>query len=115
MTQGEIFNKHLEDVIDACVKADLNRIFTQRVKVKEAPNYFEIIKDPIDLAMMKGKAKRRAYLDLPMFKADITLLRVNSELYNGPAHIVTTFARNIEKTALDNIQSRNLHNFELSI
>ena len=61
-------------MIDACVKADLNRIFTQRVKVKEAPNYFDIVKDPIDLSVMKGKVKRRAYIDLPMFKKDLELM-----------------------------------------
>ena len=73
----------LEDVVDSCVMEDRNRIFTQRVKVKEAPKYFDFIKNPIDLSIMKGRAKRRYYTNLAMFHEDMALMRQNSEVYNG--------------------------------
>ena len=103
----------LEDIVDACVRADKNRIFTQRVRNKEAPNYFTIIKNPIDLSIMKGKAKRRAYTDLPMFQNDLVLMRQNSEQYNGPDHAVTAIARDLERLADDLIQQQSLDKFEL--
>ena len=49
------------EVIDSCIKKDNLRIFYQKVTKKIAPDYFEIIKNPIDLTLMKNKAKRGDY------------------------------------------------------
>ena len=60
-TNTELLNKVFAEVIDSCIKKDNLRIFYQKVTKKIAPDYFEIIKNPIDLTLMKNKAKRGDY------------------------------------------------------
>jgi histone acetyltransferase len=60
-TNTELLNKVFVEVIDSCIKKDNLRIFYQKVTKKIAPDYFEIIKNPIDLTLMKNKAKRGDY------------------------------------------------------
>ena len=102
-------------MVDACVREDRNRIFTQRVTEKEAPNYFEYVKNPMDLSVIKGKTKRREYRNLDQFRDDLELLRQNSILYNGPTHVVTDIAKDLERVALKKISENNLDTFEFSI
>ena len=77
-TPREVLNKELEDVVDAAIRADKYRIFTQRVKNKDAPGYFDVVRNPIDLSVMKGKAKRRAYSNLDDLRADLKQMIHNS-------------------------------------
>ena len=58
-----MLNQIVEDIVDACITKDTHRIFHQKVKVKDAPGYFDMIKEPIDFSKMKSKAKRRVYTD----------------------------------------------------
>lgn len=109
----DTFNKHLEDIIDCCVALDRHRIFTQRVKPKDAPNYFTVIKNPIDLSIMKGKTKRRLYKDLTMFRDDIALMKTNAVTYNGQNHFVSSFAQELQDLTIKMIQEKNLDKFEL--
>lgn len=44
-----LLNKIFEDVIDQCFRYDREKIFHFPVKKKDAPNYANIIKRPIDL------------------------------------------------------------------
>ena len=95
-----MLNQAFEDVIDCCIKKDVHRIFFQKVTKKIAPDYFDIIKNPIDLTLMKNKAKRGDYKDQGDLLQDITLLRSNAEIYNGREHQVAKWAREIEEHAI---------------
>jgi hypothetical protein len=95
-----ILNELFEDVIDSCIKKDVHRIFFQKVTKKIAPDYFKFIKNPIDLTLMKNKAKRGEYKDQADLVADFSLLRFNAETYNGTEHEVSIRAREIEEHAL---------------
>ena len=70
-------------IIDSCINFDATKIFHYPVKRKDAPNYYDVIKNPIDLTSMKNKAKRGEYLSKENFLADMELLRKNAEFYNG--------------------------------
>ena len=74
-----------------------------------------MVKQPIDLSLMKGKAKRRGYTDLVTFKDDLSLMTNNSTLYNGPQHVVTLRAKDIEQVAAEAIKEKALDTFELTI
>ena len=60
-THLDVLNQIIDDIIDSCIKKDNYRIFHARVKPKDAPGYFDIVKNPIDFAAMKSKAKRKMY------------------------------------------------------
>lgn len=83
--------------------------------MKDAPGYFNIVKDPIDLSIMKGKTKRRHYVDLSDFRDDINLLVTNAETYNGPNHVVTELAKELGSLAAKLIKEKSLDTFELPI
>jgi bromodomain-containing protein 7/9 len=94
-------NETCVDIIDACIRKDNSRVFTQRVRKNEAPDYFDIVKDPIDFSIMRGKAKRKEYTSTELFLQDFILLRANAEKYNGGPHAISQMARDIEKIAIE--------------
>ena len=106
-THSDVLNQIIEDVVDACIAKDTHRIFHQKVKVKDAPGYFDVIKEPIDFSKMKSKAKRRIYTDEQMIKDDFALLRSNAEQYNGQGHLVAQIARDLEALALKRLTEKH--------
>jgi hypothetical protein len=85
---SKALNEALVNVIDNCINFDCHRIFFQKVSKKIAPDYHKFITNPIDLTLMKNKAKRSEYKDRYQFVNDIVLLRSNAETYNGKQHEV---------------------------
>ena len=65
-----LLNEIFENVIDSCIKQDRQKIFSAPVKSKEAPRYYEVIHNPIDLGSMKNKAKRAEYYSRDEIMAD---------------------------------------------
>ncbi|KAJ2935753.1 hypothetical protein H1R20_g1340, partial [Candolleomyces eurysporus] len=47
-----------------------------------APNYFDVIKDPMDLSTMSAKLEEGLYKDRFAFQADFKLMVANAKLYN---------------------------------
>ncbi len=74
-----LLNEIFENVIDSCIKQDRQKIFSAPVKSKDAPRYYEIIENPIDLGSMKNKAKRSEYYSRDEFLSDFELLCKNAE------------------------------------
>jgi hypothetical protein len=70
-----LLNEIFENVVDSCIKYDRHKIFIAPVKQKDAPRYYEIIHNPIDLGSMKNKAKRSEYYTRAEIMADFDLLR----------------------------------------
>ena len=87
-SEETLLNEIFENIVDSCIKFDKQKIFVAAVKKKDAPNYYEMILQPIDLTQMKNKAKRLEYLSKNQFLSDFYLLRANAQTYNGQfAHI----------------------------
>ncbi|PFH52313.1 hypothetical protein AMATHDRAFT_140606 [Amanita thiersii Skay4041] len=53
-----------------------------------APNYFDIVKDPMDLSTMGAKLEEGMYKDRFTFQADFRLMISNAKLYNAPGTYV---------------------------
>ena len=64
--------------------------FRLPVKKKDLPNYFEIVKDPIDLQTIKKKVDARKYHGAEDFEYDIRLLLHNAYHFNGKAASLST-------------------------
>ncbi|KAJ8120440.1 hypothetical protein ONZ43_g2853 [Nemania bipapillata] len=61
------------------------------------PNYFKIIKKPMDLATMTEKNYDGEYKTTKDLEKDMRLIVHNSEMFNGEAHDVTNQARQLEQ------------------
>ena len=110
----QILNEIFGNVIDSCICFDKTKLFHYPVKRKDAPNYYDVIKNPIDLTSIKNKAKRSEYLTKEAFLGDLALLRTNAEIFNGAISLIAQMARDIEKHAADKLSevSNDVTNFE---
>lgn len=61
------------------------------------PNYFKIIKKPMDLASMTEKNYDGEYKTTKDVEKDMKLIVHNSEIFNGPDHEVSNYARQMEE------------------
>lgn len=75
-----VLRPFLKEVLEHLKKLPCSVIFLNRVGKKEAPDYYEIIKNPMDLATM-GK-RLHLYRSLDEFKSDVDLIVSNCRIYN---------------------------------
>ncbi|KAI1426383.1 hypothetical protein F5Y12DRAFT_713380 [Xylaria sp. FL1777] len=61
------------------------------------PNYFKVIKKPMDLATMTEKNYDGEYKTMKDLEKDMKLIVHNSEIFNGPDHEVTNQAKQLEE------------------
>ncbi|XP_058993716.1 bromodomain testis-specific protein [Mustela lutreola] len=59
-------------------------------------NYYDIVKNPMDLGTIKGKMDNQEYKDAYEFAADVRLMFMNCYRYNPPDHEVVTMARMLQ-------------------
>ncbi|KAG8708250.1 hypothetical protein FRC09_001362 [Ceratobasidium sp. 395] len=82
------------------IHANLFRLPVDPVR-DQAPNYFDIIKHPMDLATMKAKLDNKGYRDRAEFVADFKLMIKNAKTYNPAKSFVWTEAVALEKAFND--------------
>ncbi|XP_063129105.1 bromodomain testis-specific protein isoform X9 [Rattus norvegicus] len=63
-------------------------------------NYYDIVKNPMDLGTIKGKMDKQEYKDACEFAADVRLMFMNCYKYNPPDHEVVTMARMLQLNAV---------------
>nr|KAF6443173.1 bromodomain testis associated [Molossus molossus] len=59
-------------------------------------NYYDIVKNPMDLGTIKTKMDNHEYKDAYEFAADVRLMFMNCYRYNPPDHEVVTMARMLQ-------------------
>ncbi|VBB26358.1 unnamed protein product [Acanthocheilonema viteae] len=69
------------------------------VNPKKVPDYYNIIKEPMDLQQIKKKISENKYELRRQFLYDIKLIMDNSILYNGGGHPITITAKNVRHVA----------------
>ncbi|KAA1474031.1 Bromodomain-containing protein [Dentipellis sp. KUC8613] len=79
--------------------------FMQPVNASEVPDYYEIIKSPMDFSTMEHKLENGQYPDLDAFLADARLVFDNCRLFNQEDSIYWKNANKIEKH-MDEIVAR---------
>ncbi|KAH9513216.1 Histone-Lysine N-Methyltransferase ash1l, partial [Bulinus truncatus] len=83
---AQIFDKMLTELL-SLKDEDGDSLVTQLMTLpsrKKQPQYYQVVRDPIDLSMIKQKVKTGYYDHLSAFNADLMLLFSNVELYCGP-------------------------------
>ena len=81
-----VLPRSLSEVLDQLKKEPKAQIFLTRVSKKVAPNYFDVIKNPMDLATMTKKLP--LYRDTKQFHADLDLIWSNCLLYNKAEYYI---------------------------
>ncbi|VDO31629.1 unnamed protein product [Onchocerca flexuosa] len=76
------------------------------VNPKKVPDYYNIIKEPMDLQQIKKKISENQYELRRQFLYDIKLIMDNSILYNGGGHPITIIAKNVFEMASRHIAER---------
>ena len=72
----------LNDIVRKVAQKDTERIFAAPVTEDIAPDYYLVIKDPIDLSVIKTKVHNNEYENLSEFRADMKLMFRNCLTYN---------------------------------
>lgn len=75
-----VLQKKLTRILNSLKREPKATVFLHKVTKKEAPNYFDIIKNPMDLGTMTKKI--HLYRSMSEFKSDLDLIWSNCLLYN---------------------------------
>eukprot|EP00887_Chlorella_sp_A99_P005831 scaffold1.g5831.t1 len=86
--------RRMEAIWQTCLKiiqellknSNTKTYFGEPVKVEYVPNYYQIIKNPMDLGTIKSKLERRKYTDVYQFRDDVRLVFNNCRQYNPPGN-----------------------------
>ncbi|XP_031286437.1 transcription initiation factor TFIID subunit 1-like [Pistacia vera] len=61
---------------------DVSFLFLKPVSKKEAPDYLDIVKHPMDLSTIRDKVRRMEYKDREEFRHDVCQIAINAHIYN---------------------------------
>ncbi len=79
--------------------------FQQPVNGEDVTDYYEVIKEPMDLSTMETKMENNQYDDLDSFLKDAQLIFDNCRQYNGLSSSYGKLATKLEKFLKDNLQA----------
>ncbi|KAI5063075.1 hypothetical protein GOP47_0021622, partial [Adiantum capillus-veneris] len=89
----------LNSILDRLQKKDKFGVFAEPVDPKEVPNYYDIIKDPMDFGTMRNRISSGHYMSIELFQRDIFLICDNAMQYNGKGTVYFRHARAIKDVA----------------
>ena len=87
----------MENTLKSVIENPDSWPFREPVDGKEVPDYYDVIKDPVDLTLIQERLDRKAYyIQLEMFAADFKRMFNNCRLYNAPETIYAKCANRLE-------------------
>ncbi|KAL6122374.1 spt7 [Nucleospora cyclopteri] len=89
--------KQMSKILISLRKEPKAAVFLNKVSKKEVPNYYDIIKNPMDLGTMGQKL--HLYRTLEEFKADLDLIWSNCLYYNANAPYYIDCANSMKEAA----------------
>lgn len=96
----------LEQIVNEMRDLPDTGLFLNPVNSKLVPDYYKIIKNPMDLQTVKNKNREKKYTCRQDFLQDIDQIVKNSELYNGINHVLTTTARKMLEVCMKRFQEK---------
>ncbi|KZT56875.1 hypothetical protein CALCODRAFT_470537 [Calocera cornea HHB12733] len=78
------FDNALLEVLDQIIAIDKMKYFHDPVDRVEVPDYYSIVKNPMDWSQMKEKIIKHEYMNVEEFQNDVNLVFDNAMLYNAP-------------------------------
>ncbi|KAF3910879.1 hypothetical protein ABW20_dc0106924 [Dactylellina cionopaga] len=96
--QEELYEAAEKVVLELRAQTEHSTAFLNRVNKREAPDYFNIIKTPMDLGTVMKKLKQLAYKSKREFIEDVNLIWANCLQYNAdPKHYLRKHAIAMQK------------------
>lgn len=80
-----------------------SHVFWNRVSERIAPNYYNLVKQPMWLQLMINKCKKREYKSRKDFQDDLNLIVENCKAYNGVNHPLVSVATLIQTNVVKKI------------
>jgi histone acetyltransferase len=87
----------VSDVLESALSNGASWPFKEPVDINLAPDYYEVIKQPMDISTMKRKNSRNEYISLRELRNDFKLMFDNCVFYNGDDSIYAQAANVLEK------------------
>jgi transcription initiation factor TFIID subunit 1 len=81
--------------------------FLVPVNSKKVPDYYKLVRNPIDLLTIRKRINEKFYKNRHGFLDDIKLLVENSSLYNGPGHFITHSAHKLYETSRRRVDEKS--------
>ncbi|KAH8741738.1 hypothetical protein FG386_001312 [Cryptosporidium ryanae] len=91
-------NYILLDIIHRLYKRDKQQIFAEPVNAEFVPDYYQVIKNPMDFSTMRKKVLNNEYSDFESFNSDIRLIISNCYTYNRVGTMVYRMGLILEET-----------------
>lgn len=88
----------LHDIIHRLYKRDKQQIFAEPVNAEFVPDYYQVIKNPMDFSTMRKKVSQDEYKDFDSFADDIKLIITNCYTYNKIGTMVYRMGLILEET-----------------
>jgi histone acetyltransferase len=79
--------------------------FTNPVNAQDVPDYYEFIKEPMDLSTMETKLEKNQYASINDLVHDAHLIFNNCRLYNPPTSVYAKSANRLEKFVKDSLSA----------
>lgn len=113
LPRGTSFQSSCLKILDQMVAHKASWPFQHPVKKEEVPDYYDIIKEPIDFQTIRERINDGYYTNKRAFVADVKKIFVNARTYNVKNTIYYKYANELEKFADEvfiNLKEEN--NFE---
>jgi len=94
---GDDVMGHCQVILRELELHPLSTDFLQPVNKRDAPDYYTVVKKPMDFNTIKEKLNFLIYKSSDAFAADIRLVFSNAVYYNGPKHQVAKDAAKLAK------------------
>lgn len=107
--------KLMEGILDKLQKKDTYGAFSEPVDPKQLPDYYDIIKDPMDFGTMRTRIASGYYTSLEPFQGDIFTICRNAMRYNARDTIYYRQARSIHDAARRILESLKANRFVLEM
>lgn len=104
-TKGTSFQKSCEKILELLKNHKSAWPFKDPVKREEVPDYYDIIKNPIDLSKIQQNLKNGLYQTKEAFVNDVNLIFKNAKVYNQPHTIFYKYAAELELFAKDHLEN----------
>ncbi|KAK7529904.1 chromatin structure-remodeling complex protein-like protein rsc1 [Phyllosticta citribraziliensis] len=72
----KVYNHRIEEDYDP------SKIFHRKINKRQVPDYYEVIKEPMALSIIKHKIHSKEYKDFQEYVRDFTLITYNAQVYN---------------------------------
>ncbi|KAF4537579.1 Chromatin structure-remodeling complex protein rsc1 [Lasiodiplodia theobromae] len=73
---NKVYNHRMEDGYDP------SKLFQRKINKRQVPDYYEVIKEPMALSIIKQKVHGREYTSFEEYVRDFSLITYNAQVYN---------------------------------